>query len=324
MRTPSEDLPAIRALKAQDRRERNRQLLLSGIVGSLCRQGSPGLGAWHRTCREPLPSREVILQVVQDLKSVLFPGFYGPEGMCGSGVSFHVGAVLDRAADALNTQIQRCLCFSCDQEHDCNQCRRWAEDVVDSFLAQLPQVQEFLWEDVEAHFHGDPAAKSRDEVVFCYPGMTALIHYRLAHELYELGVPLLPRIVTEAAHSLTGIDIHPGAKIGRMFFMDHGTGIVIGETCEIGNRVRIYQGVTLGAKSFPVDEHGNPMKGVPRHPIVEDDVIIYSGATILGRVTVGRGSVIGGNVWLTKSVPPGTKVLQAQSREEVFEHGSGI
>ena len=155
----------------------------------------------------------------------------------------------------------------------------------------------------DAAFRGDPAARSVDEIVLCYPGIHAVIYYRIAHRLYELGVPLLARIVSELAHSATGIDIHPGARIGNSFFIDHGTGVVIGETCVIGNNVRIYQGVTLGAKSFPLDENGNPIKGIPRHPIVEDDVVIYSGATILGRITIGRGSSIGGNVWLTRSVP---------------------
>ena len=303
-------------------RERRRDDLLQKVVGEITHRADTAI--LQRTCRQPLPSRETILSVVADLRAVLMPGFFGPEGIGGAGTAYQLGSLLSRAAENLAVQVQRCLCFTCEEEHDCNSCRRWAFDVVDEFLARLPRVQELLWEDAKAHYLGDPAAKSMDEVVFCYPGMTALTYYRLAHELHELGVPLLPRIVTEAAHSSTGIDIHPGAKIGRMFFMDHGTGIVIGETCEIGDRVRLYQGVTLGAKSFPMDEHGNPMKGVPRHPVVEDDVTIYSGATILGRIRIGRGSIIGGNVWLTRSVPPGTKVVQAQSREEVFEKGSGI
>jgi len=178
--------------------------------------------------------------------------------------------------------------------------------------------------DVQAAYEGDPAAKSHGETIFCYPSITAMIHYRIAHALYILDVPLIPRIITEMAHSHTGIDIHPGATISENFFIDHGTGVVIGETTIIGNNVRIYQGVTLGAKSFPLDENGNPMKGIPRHPIVEDDVIIYSGATILGRVTIGRGSVIGGNVWLTESVPPQTNVVQHKPSEMMFEHGGGI
>src|SRR5262249_21919800 len=171
---------------------------------------------------------------------------------------------------------------------------------------------------------GDPAARSPDEAVLCYPGLTAITHHRIAHELYALDVPLVPRMVAELAHGATGIDIHPGAEIGASFFIDHGTGIVIGETCIIGERVRLYQGVPLGAKSFPTDDDGRPIKGNPRHPIVEDDVIIYAGATILGRVTIGRGSSIGGNVWLTHSVAPGSRVSQAQPREELFDGGAGI
>jgi serine O-acetyltransferase len=177
---------------------------------------------------------------------------------------------------------------------------------------------------VRAAFEGDPAATSAAEAIFCYPGVLAITNYRIAHELSLLEVPLIPRMITEHAHSITGIDIHPGATIGESFFIDHGTGVVIGETCIIGDRVRIYQGVTLGAKSFPLDESGNPIKGIERHPILEDDVIIYSGATILGRVVIGRGSVIGGNVWLTRSVPSCSRVMQVKPRQEVFECGAGI
>jgi serine O-acetyltransferase len=178
--------------------------------------------------------------------------------------------------------------------------------------------------DVRAAFDGDPAAANHDEVIFCYPGLLAITNYRLAHELHLLGVPIIPRMITELAHSATGIDIHPGARIGERFFIDHGTGVVIGETSVIGSRVRLYQGVTLGAKSFQVDGEGNAVRGVDRHPVVEDDVTIYSGATILGRVTIGHGSVIGGNVWLVHGVPPGSRITQAESREDEFERGAGI
>jgi serine O-acetyltransferase len=193
------------------------------------------------------------------------------------------------------------------------------------FLSRLPEVRRLLAKDVRAAFEGDPAATSVDEAIFCYPGVRAISNYRLAHELYTLGVPLIPRLITEQAHSVTGIDIHPGASIGARLFIDHGTGVVIGETCVIGSGVRIFQGVTLGARSFPLDEQGRPVKGVPRHPIVEDDVIIYAGATILGRVTIGKGSVIGGNVWLTHSVPPGSRITQAQELPDakLFEGGAG-
>ena len=178
--------------------------------------------------------------------------------------------------------------------------------------------------DVEAAYEGDPALKSRDEAIFAYPGMFAITNQRIAHELHVLGVPLIPRIITEYAHTLTGVDIHPGAAIGEKFFIDHGTGVVVGETSRIGSNVRLYQGVTLGAKSFPLDEKGNPIKGIDRHPIVEDDVVIYAGATILGRITIGKGSSIGGNVWLTSSVPPGSRITQAEVREQRYSHGGGI
>ena len=178
--------------------------------------------------------------------------------------------------------------------------------------------------DIRAAYAGDPAAKSLDEIIFCYPGVSALIKHRLAHELYLLGVPMLARIVAEIAHSQTGIDIHPGAEIDQGFFIDHGTGVVIGETARIGKNVRLYQAVTLGAKRFDVDENGALEKGKPRHPILEDDVVIYAGATVLGRITIGRGSTIGGNVWLTHSVPPGSNITQAKARIELFDHGAGI
>jgi serine O-acetyltransferase len=181
-----------------------------------------------------------------------------------------------------------------------------------------------LGTDALAAYDGDPAAKSPDEAVFSYAGMSAITYHRIAHELHRLEVPLIPRIIAELAHSATGIDIHPGAQIGSRFFIDHGTGVVIGETCIIGEHVRLYQGVTLGAKSFTTDAHGHLTKGLPRHPIVEDDVVIYAGATVLGRITIGRGSTIGGNVWLTESVPPETRVSQARLREELFGNGAGI
>jgi serine O-acetyltransferase len=178
--------------------------------------------------------------------------------------------------------------------------------------------------DIDAAYHGDPAADSLDEIVACYPGIKAITHHRFAHVLHSQGVPVIARIITEDAHAATGIDIHPGARIGERFFIDHGTGVVIGGTAVIGNGVRIYQAVTLGAKSFPIDEQGHLVKGLPRHPIVEDDVVIYSGATILGRVTIGQGSTIGGNVWITDSVPPGTTITQARARQETFGEGAGI
>jgi len=196
--------------------------------------------------------------------------------------------------------------------------------VARAFLARLPAVRRLVASDVEAAFEGDPALQIKDEAIFSYPGVFAVTNQRIAHELHLLGVPLIPRIITEHAHTITGIDIHPGAAIGERFFIDHGTGVVVGETSRIGDRVTLYQGVTLGAKSFPLDEHGNPIKGIDRHPVVEDDVVIYAGATILGRIVIGKGSSIGGNVWLTQPVPPGSKITQSEPRETRFDRGAGI
>jgi serine O-acetyltransferase len=223
---------------------------------------------------------------------------------------YHVGALLDAALRTLEEQVRRAFALSGSAPAE------RAPETVRAFASRLPAVRELLASDVRAAYEGDPAATSPDEAILCYPGFTAVLYQRVAHELFLLGVPLIPRIITEEAHAETGIDIHPGARIGRSFFIDHGTGVVIGETAVLGERVRIYQGVTLGAKSFPLDEKGRPVKGIDRHPIVEDDVVIYAGATILGRVTIGKGSSIGGNVWLTKSVPPGTRITQGQTHAE--------
>lgn len=275
--------------------------------------------------RHLLPSGEVLEECIDLLRSVLFPGYFGPSELNHGDVQFHLGATLIQVQRLLQEQVRRGLCFVCNQESpDCPECHLRAKDISQQLISRLPEIRRMLSGDVQAAYEGDPAATGPDEAILCYPGITAITNYRLAHELYGLGVPLLPRMIMEQAHAATGVDIHPGASIGEQFFMDHGTGVVIGETCVIGNNVRIYQGVTLGAKSFPLDEDGKPAKGMLRHPIVEDDVTIYSGATILGRITIGRGSVIGGNVWLTRSVSPGTTVTQAAGRHEQFIHGAGI
>jgi serine O-acetyltransferase len=277
------------------------------------------------SCHQSLPSPVVIKEVVTDLRSVLFPGYFGFSEVKKENLPFHIGSTIDHIRLVLREQIKRGLSFACrDDIAGCMICGDRAESITEAFLGRLPAVLDLLATDIHAAYEGDPAASSFDEVIFCYPGLRAITNYRLAHELYDLGVPFIPRIITELAHSSTGIDIHPGATIGKHFFIDHGTGVVIGETCIIGDRVRIYQGVTLGAKSFKLDTDGNPVKGIPRHPVVEDDVTIYSGATILGRVVIGRGSVIGGNVWLVGSVPPGSRITQMQARYEDFETGSGI
>ncbi len=265
-----------------------------------------------------------MVDIVEWLRCALFPGYFGDSEIAETSKPYHVGAILDRVQRELKEQIRRGFCFPChkDDPGACAECEERPQETTRAFLARLPYIQRLLFQDVAAAYQGDPAATSPDEAVLCYPGILAITNYRIAHELYRLGVPLVPRMITEHAHGQTGIDIHPGATIDEAFFIDHGTGVVVGETCEIGKRVRIYQGVTLGAKSFALDENGNPVKGVPRHPIVEDDVIIYSGATVLGRVHIGRASVIGGNVWLTHSVPEGSRVTQAEADDEGAE-GSG-
>ena len=263
-------------------------------------------------CKIELPSRNSCLDAMQQLRSILFPGYFRLAEYSEDGMIFHVGAILDRVAIDLQEQIRRGFCFVCGGEGNLKQCEERAETITREFLDRIPEVMCLLAEDVQAAYDGDPAAKSPGETIFCYPGIFAITNHRVAHELFKLGVPVIPRIISENAHSIAGIDIHPGARIGRSFFIDHGTGVVIGETAIIGDRVRIYQGVTLGAKSFPLDENGNPMKGIDRHPIIEDDVVIYAGATILGRIKVGARSVIGGNVWLTHSVPPDSSISQGK------------
>ena len=269
-----------------------------------------------------LPSREALRTVVAGLCGALFPMRLGPAELRQENEDFYVGHTLDAALNGLAEQVALELDYQ--QRHgrpDVNAGPDAAAHIVREFAAALPAIRELLDSDVEAAYRGDPAAGSVDEVVLCYPGIHAVIHHRLAHQLYRLGVPLIARIVAELAHSATGIDIHPGAQIGPSFFIDHGTGVVIGETAVIGARVRLYQAVTLGAKRFPVGADGSLEKGLPRHPIIEDDVVIYAGATVLGRITVGRGSSVGGNVWLTRSLPPGSHVTQARANMSYHQHG---
>ncbi|MBY0454588.1 MAG: serine acetyltransferase [Burkholderiaceae bacterium] len=262
------------------------------------------------------PSREALEQVVEQLKAALFPMRLGPYDLRQESEDFFVAHQLDAALHALLGQVALELRYS--RRHTGGEGGNIQTDALAAtraFAQSLPQIRRLLDTDVLAAYQGDPAARGVDEVLLCYPGVLAMIHHRLAHRLYQLGLVLLARIVAELAHSQTGIDIHPGAQIGAGFFIDHGTGVVIGETAVIGQRVRLYQAVTLGAKSFPADENGYPQKSLLRHPVVQDDVVIYAGATILGRVTLGQGAVIGGNVWVTHDVPPGGHVTQAISRE---------
>lgn len=264
-----------------------------------------------------LPGRQAIEDELENLIGILFPGCHGRGQATHESCEQHVRNTLVPTAMNLRDQIQQVLAYQCafEQCQDCGNCKTQAEAVVGKLLDALPAIRLGLREDIQAAYEGDPAARSTMEVVLSYPGVYAVSVHRLAHALYTANVPLLPRVWSERAHSLTGIDIHPGATIGPGFFIDHGTGVVIGETCVIGKRVKLYQGVTLGALSFASDEHGNPIKGIKRHPNVEDHVVIYAGATILGGETViGHHSTIGGNVWLVHSVPPYSKVYNQQPR----------
>jgi len=298
--------------------------ILATVVDQLCAEAVAAAGPrWGG--RLVLPSRDTVLECMEGIRQVFFPGYFGATDLHDKSLHYYVGATLDHLLHELEEQVTRAVAFA--EGHDfatCDHCAQVARKATKELLQRLPEIRRLVASDVEAAFVGDPALRIRDEAIFSYPGLYAVTEQRIAHELYLRGVPLIPRIITEHAHGETGIDIHPGAAIGEEFFIDHGTGVVIGETARIGDRVRIYQGVTLGAKSFPKDDRGVPIKGVDRHPIVEDDVVIYAGATILGRVTIGRGASIGGNVWLTHGVAPGSRVTQAEVQEDRFQDGAGI
>ena len=259
----------------------------------------------------PMPSLDELKTVLEMLRAVIFPGYYGNSELNEETIGYYIGSTLDKCHTILTEQVLRGFCFSCIEEsRPCTQCYADTTMAAQKLFERLPAIRDLLLTDAQAAYDGDPAARSLGEVIFAYPSIRALTNHRIAHELYLLNVPIIPRLISEMAHSETGIDIHPGASIGRSFFIDHGTGTVIGETAIIGDNVRIYQGVTLGAKSFPKDEQGNPIKGIPRHPIVEDNAIIYAGATVLGRITIGAGAEIGGNMWVTKDVAPGERISQ--------------
>lgn len=298
---------------------------INEIVAQLREVRQASLERRMRKHRPPkLPSRKVLAGIVEGLGAALFPNRLGMPDMKQEGVDYFVGHTLDVALRELVIQVKRELGFATSlvtatsAEDSPAQGDNLEEgpvlQLVRDFAGHLPEIRRVLDTDIRAAFEGDPAARSVDEVLVCYPGIHAILHYRLAHVLHTLGLPLIARMICELAHSATGIDIHPGAQIDEYFFIDHGTGVVIGETTIIGKHVRIYQAVTLGAKSFPADAEGILVKGVARHPVVEDDVVIYAGATILGRITIGRGSIIGGNVWLTRSVAAGSNITQAQMR----------
>ncbi|MBX9915770.1 MAG: serine acetyltransferase [Nitrosomonas sp.] len=298
---------------------------VDSIVAELRTLRLASLESRNRHDRPPrLPSRRILASVAEGLSAAMFPNRLGSSELADEGIDHYVGHTLNMTLRELMVQIQNELHYNSGLEMLSDEDRAQSIAITQSFAKRLPQIRMLLESDIKAAYEGDPAARNLDEVLVCYPGIMAIMHYRLAHVLHGLGVPLIARMISEIAHSVTGIEIHPGAQIGGSFFIDHGTGVVIGETAIIGQNVRLYQAVTLGAKRFPVDENGALVKGNLRHPIVEDDVVIYAGATILGRITIGRGSTIGGNVWLTRSVPPGSNISQAQMRQEVYENGAGI
>lgn len=264
---------------------------------------------------DPLPSGKSLRRIVELSREILFPGYFGNSTVHRRTINYHIGENVEELFGLLTEQIQAGLCLGLENTPSDNVIKKipdrdTAASIAARFISRLPEIRRILATDVEAAYYGDPAATCFGEIICCYPIIRAITNYRIAHELYMLNVPLIPRIITEMAHSETGIDIHPGAQIGHHFTIDHGTGVVIGATCIIGNNVKLYQGVTLGAKSFPLDENGNPIKGIARHPILEDDVIVYSNATILGRITIGKGATIGGNIWVTESVPAGSRIVQ--------------
>lgn len=280
----------------------------------------------EHTKGEPMPSNKNIQRIIELVREILFPGYFGTTTLRSGTTRHYMGVYIDELFPLITGEILAGMCFECEDEGANKMARhsKRAEENAVQLIEFLPELRRQLVEDVEATFLNDPAARNHGEVIFSYPGIRAITNHRLAHKLLQLQVPLIPRIISEMAHSETGIDIHPRAQIGERFTIDHGTGVVIGSTSIIGNNVKIYQGVTLGAKSFPLDENGNPIKGIPRHPIVEDDVVIYAGATILGRITVGKGSMIGGNIWVTKDVPPNSRLVQKRAKEATFTDGAGI
>ena len=261
---------------------------------------------------EALPSGEVLEEIIDLCRAILFPGYYGNARISTQTIRFHTGVNIEKLHELLSRQIYAglCLadtsCISCAEEQILSQAKKLSE----AFISTLPEMRCLLATDAEAAYNGDPAAQNINEVIFCYPGFRAIGNYRIAHQLYQLGVPFIPRMITEMAHSETGIDIHPGAQIAHYVSSDHGTGTVIGETSVIGNNVRIFQGVSLAGEKLPPDENGNAIRGVPRHPILEDNVTVYSNATLLGKIRVGKGATICGNVWITGDVPPGAVITQ--------------
>ena len=286
---------------------------LDSVVERLCHPSSLD-AVWHRPAQgAAMPSLDALKEIMERLRAAVFPGYFGSTRIRRESMRYHLAANLDSIYHKLSEQILRGFYFSCEGRHaatPCEACESEGTAAALKFMDRLPEIRRLLAGDAQAAYEGDPAATSPGETIFCYPSMHAMFHHRIAHELYTLKVPVIPRIISEMAHSRTGIDIHPGATIGEDFFIDHGTGVVIGETCILGRNCRLYQGVTLGALSFPKNPDGTLTKGIPRHPVLEDNVTVYAGATILGRVTIGAGAVIGGNVWITSDVPAGARISQ--------------
>lgn len=275
----------------------------------------------------PLPSNNTLEEIIQLAREILLPGYFGQCKVGQDTLDFYIGVSIEKLYSLLKKQIIAGFCFDLrkeDGEVNINPIREKASLIAVLLIERLPRIRELLATDIEAAYTGDPAATSFGEIIACYPVIRTLCNYRFAHELHELGVPLIPRMITELGHSETGIDIHPAAKIGTHFTIDHGTGVVIGSTSIIGNHVKLYQGVTLGALSFPLDKEGYPIKGIARHPIIGNDVIIYSNASILGRITIGDRSVIGANKWITENVAPGSKIYTNFRGHRGYEDGTGI
>ncbi len=275
---------------------------------------------------DPMPSIRRIEKIIGLIREIIFPGYFGDTSLNLEITGHYMGVYVNELNQLLCNEILAGYCFDCPDPstNPFTEQKEKAGRTAADFIEHLPEIRRMMVKDIDAIYLGDPAAVSHGEVIFCYPAVRAITNYRIAHCLALLEVPLIPRYISEMAHSETGIDIHPEAVIGESFSIDHGTGVVIGSTCVIGNHVKIYQGVTLGARSFETDSQGNPVKGIPRHPIVEDHVVIYAGATILGRITIGKNSVIGGNVWITKDVPAHSKIAQSRARESSFSWGAGI
>ena len=286
------------------------------ITEELTKSFSSNIGvSYSDTIR--IPERAVIITLLQGMMDLLFPGYSGQHNITTQGQFFGIGNLLDMVHEGLSSQLARAFFYHCQQETCMKECEARGDAISTNLLKKLPEIRTLLLDDAQAALEGDPATTSLDEIILAYPGFSCICVNRIAHELYQAGVPLIPRVMSEYAHTVTGIDIHPGASIGRHFFIDHGTGVVIGETAIIGNNVKLYQGVTLGALSFPKDERGKLIKGTKRHPNIEDHVTIYAESTILGNVTIGHDSVIGGNVWLTESVPPFSKVTIEPSKVSI-------